>query len=87
MNVSSSTPNAITKPISGEEHERQQREHGERAGEHDAGGGDDAAGHREPAQHSLARSVARGLLPHARHQEDVVVDPERHQEDEGEERE
>ena len=51
-------------------------------GEHDAGGGDHRPGDREPAQHALAGAVGERLLAHAGHQEDVVVDPQRDQEDE-----
>ena len=82
--VSSSTPKATTKPISVRNTSGSTASTGERAGEHDAGGGDHPAGDRQAAQHALAGAVLRRLLAHARHQEDVVVDPQRHQEDEGE---
>ena len=66
----------------GQEDERQRAEDAERAREHDPGRGDHAAGDRQAAQHALARAVAERLLAHARHQEDVVVDPERDEEHE-----
>ena len=85
-NVSSSTPKAMTNPISRQERDRQDAEHGERPGEHDARRRDDAAGDRQAAQHPVVRAVLQRLLADARHQEDVVVDPQRDEEDEREER-
>ena len=55
-------------------------------GEHDARRRDDAAGDREAAQHPVARAVLERLLADARHEEDVVVDAERDEEDEREQR-
>ena len=85
-NVSSSTPKATMKPICVRDHQRQHRERAERPRQHEAGAGDHRAGDREPAQRALARAVALRLLAHARHQEDVVVDPQRDEEDEGQQR-
>ena len=56
----------------------------EGAGEDHAGGGNDRAGRRERPERPLTGAVIAGLLAHARHQEDRVVDPERDEEDEGE---
>ena len=84
--MSSRTPKAIDEADLGEEHERQHREHRERAGEHDARRGDDAAGHRQAAEHALPRAVRERLLAHPGHQEDVVVDAQRDEEDEREQR-
>src|SRR3954468_3537324 len=70
----------------GQHDQRQDGERAERPGEHDARAGNDRAGDREPAQRALARPVLGRLLADARHQEDVVVDPERHQEDEAQQR-
>ncbi len=70
----------------GEHDERQHAEHGKDRREQDAGARDDASRRCEPAEHALSRSVAAGLLACSRDEEDVVVDAERHEEDEGEER-
>ena len=67
----------------GERLEWQRREHREGSREDDAGGGDDPAGDGEAAQHPLAGAVAQRFLPGPCHQEDVVVDAERDEEDEG----
>src|SRR5215218_8141832 len=69
-----------------EEDERQHGEHGEGAGEDDASAGDDAAGDRERAQDALLGAVLLSLLAGAGDQEDVVVDAERDEEHEGEQR-
>ena len=82
MKVSSRTPKAITKPSSVRNTSGSDAEDAEGAGQHDARGGDHAAGDRQAAQHPVAGAVAHRLLAHARHQEDVVVDPERDQEHE-----
>src|SRR5664280_2900429 len=42
---------------------------------------------RQPAEHPAPGTDHRGFLPHPAHQEDVVVDAQGHQEDEGEQRE
>ena len=58
--VSSSTPKAITKPISARNTSGRTRGR-ERAGQHDARRRDDAAGHRQPAEH--ARAACRAAAP------------------------
>ena len=70
----------------GQEHERQHGEHANVPASTMPAEVITAAGHRQAAQHALARAVAQRLLAHARHQEDVVVDPQRHEEDEREQR-
>ncbi|CAG6394505.1 hypothetical protein SCOCK_270086 [Actinacidiphila cocklensis] len=67
--------------------DRQRAEDGERAGQHQAGRGDDAARGGKPGAHPLPRAQSGALLPDAGHQEDVVVDAKRDQEDEDEQRE
>ena len=84
--ASSSTPKAITKPISVRNTSGSTASTEKVPGEHDAGRGDDGAGDGEAAQHAVAGAVALGLLADPRHQEDVVVDPQAHEEDEGEQR-
>ena len=84
--VSSSTPKAMMKPIS----VRNTSGSTARALNMPAStipAEDDGAGDREAAQHADARAVAQGLLAHAGHQEDVVVDPQRHEEHERQQRE
>ena len=71
----------------GQHHQRQHAEHGEDRGEQDAGAGDHPAGGGERAEHARARvPCSRGLLARPGDQEDVVVDAERHQEQEGQQR-
>ena len=52
------------------------------AGEHQPGRGDHPAGDRERGEHAAPGALARGLLARPGHQEDVVVDPEGHEEHE-----
>ena len=52
--VSSSTPNATMNAICARNSSGMHRQRGERRRQHDAGAGDHAAGHREPAQHAAA---------------------------------
>ena len=85
--VSSRTPNATAKPISANADQRQAAERRERAGQHDAGRGDHAAGRGQAGQRAAAGAVLLRLLADPGHQEDVVVDAERDQEDEHVERE
>jgi drug/metabolite transporter (DMT)-like permease len=59
-----------------------QDEGGEGGGEDDAGGRDDASREAEPAQRARPGAQLPRFLPDAGGQEDVVVDAERHQEDE-----
>ena len=71
----------------GQERDRQRAEHRERAGQHAARRGDHAAGRGQAGQRAGAGSVPQRFFAHPRHQEDVVVDAERDQEDEHEQRE
>ena len=63
--------------------QRQQGERGEGAGQDQPGAGDDAAGVKRDA-HPLTGAARRRLLPRPGHQEDVVVDAQRDQEEERE---
>ena len=74
-------------PDLGERDEREHGEHRERPGEHDPGGRDHASRDGETCEHRPASRRAQRLLAYAGHEEDVVVDAERDQEDEREERE
>ena len=84
--VSSSTPTQMTTPSWASTTSGQHAEHREDGGEQDAGARDHAAGRGERPQHALAGAVPAGLLGGPGHQEDVVVDAERHQEHEREQR-
>ncbi len=63
--------------------QRQQGEGGEGAGEDQSRAGDDAAGAGQRGEDALAGAADGGLLARSGHQEDVVIDPERDEEDEG----
>ncbi len=65
-----------------QEGDRQGGEHGEGAGEDDPGARDHGAGGGSARTTASRASAFARLLAHAAHQEDVVVDPERDQEDE-----
>src|SRR5436190_1779689 len=69
-----------------QDHQGQGAQRGERAREHQAGRGDHPARGREPGERALAGARALGLLADPGHQEDVVVDAQRDQEHEREQR-
>ena len=84
-NVSSRTPSATVIPICVSD-EREDREHRERAGQDDSRRRDDATRHCETLQHRLLRGQRLRLGRTRAMEEDVVVDPQRDEEDEREER-
>ncbi len=86
MKVSIRTPIAIVKPISVRLTSGRTASAEKVPGEDDAGRGDHGSGHGQAAEHALSGAVLEGLLAHAGHQEDVVVDPQRDEEDEREQR-
>src|SRR5436190_19408509 len=71
----------------GQRDEGKHAENEEGAGQHDAGTRDHAAGDGQAAQRRFVRAVGRRVLANACGEEDVVVDPQRDQEDEGQEQE
>ena len=85
--VSSMTPSATATPSSARNTSGSDAEHQERGREHQAGRGDHPAGGRQRDQRALAGAVVWRLLAHPGHQEDVVVDAQRDQEHEHEQRE
>ena len=86
MIVSSNTPNATTNPICRVNVRGQRGQGAEGAGEHESGGRDHATCRRQPDQGTPSAALAPCFFADARHQEDVVVDAERHEEDEREQR-
>ena len=82
--VSRRTPTATVAPIWISSSSGSRVQGGEGAGEDQPGAGDDAAGGDQRPQRALAGAVDARLLAHPRHQEDVVVDAQRDEEDEGE---
>ena len=74
-------------PELGQEDQGDGPEHEERRREDESGGGDHASGGGERDEGTGPRSARERLLTHSCHEEDVVVEAERHQEDEREERE
>ncbi len=65
-------------------HHRHVGEHREGGREDESGGGDDAAGGAQRGERGLRGfGAVQGLLAHAVHEEDAVVDAQCHQEDEG----
>ena len=70
----------------GEHDQRQHAEDGEHGGQQDAGAGDHPAGRRERAKHAFAGPVPVRLLGRPGDQEDVVVDAQRHEEQERQQR-
>src|SRR5699024_2855051 len=70
----------------GVEHERDAREGREGRGEHDPRRGDHPTRGHQPREHSPPSAQVQRLLPYTGHEEDVVVDTESDEEDEGVER-
>ncbi len=85
--VSSRTPKATAKPISGERDHWQRGQNGKRSRQHQTSRRDHPSGGGETDERPAPSAELPRFLVYAGHQEDVVVDPERDQEHEHEQRE
>src|SRR6266542_696148 len=80
-------PQRHGEPQLGDEHQWQCGEYGECGGAHQARGRDDATGDGQAGECATPGAQPQRLFPYPGHQEDVVVDAQRHQEHEHVERE
>jgi ABC-type dipeptide/oligopeptide/nickel transport system ATPase subunit len=79
-------PGTLQEPDLDQHHQRKCGEDRERGRQDQACRGDDATGGGEGFEHALSGAETHGLLPGPAGQEDVVVDAERHQEQESQQR-